>query len=84
MSSLGVTRPRYCDDWSCPAHVSCARHFGRSRAYAAMSDRIASTGHGPGTHFFRGIKESCAQYEFDAIKPWLMPQPGQVVLPEGY
>jgi hypothetical protein len=76
-------RPTYCDDWSCPAAVSCAKHFGRSRAYYRMDDK-ARVGHGPGTIYFRGIRDSCERYEFDAIKPWLMPHAGAVThLPKG-
>lgn len=26
-----------CQDWGCPARVSCGRHFGLSRHYAAMT-----------------------------------------------
>jgi len=81
---IGLERPKHCDDWECPARVSCARHFGRSSAYAAMRREHESTGHGPGTWYFRGIKEHCPRYEFDKPKEWLMPKPGQVThLPPG-
>lgn len=71
----------YCDDWSCPARASCAKHFGRSRAYASMRDpgrtRIS---HGEGTPFDRHASEdrqSCSAYKFDKPRAWLMPQDGQ-------
>jgi hypothetical protein len=70
----GTERPGYCDDWACPAHVSCARHFGRSAEYAAMKMPAPSTGHGPGTIYWRGVRDHCAKYEFDQPKRWLMPQ----------
>lgn len=58
------TRP-YCDDWQCPAAVSCALHYGRSSAYAAM--RAA-----PVERRDRDPKrDSCADYEFDRPKAWL-------------
>lgn len=74
-----------CDDWTCPARVSCAHHFGRSRAYAAMSDRHGKVGHGEGTPYDRHSSEdrqSCDAYRLDRPRAWLMPQPGQAdVLP---
>ncbi len=73
----GTERPAYCDDWSCPARVSCARHFGRSRAYAGMWENHGSTGHGAGTWFWRGVRDHCPRYEFDKLREWLMPQAGQ-------
>lgn len=45
----GTARPKFCDDWQCPARVSCAKHFGRSKEYAAMQMPAPSTGHGAGT-----------------------------------
>ncbi len=75
---LGITRPTYCDDWSCPVRVSCAKHWGRSHAYAAMAEKHKPVGHGPGTHFFRGIREQCDHYEFDRQKKWLAALPGQI------
>ncbi len=84
MDGIGVERPKYCDDWACPAKASCARHFGRSHAYAAMAVRSVSTGHGASTWYFRGIKENCAKYEYDKPKPWLAIKPGQIThLPHG-
>lgn len=72
----GTARPAYCDDWSCPARVSCAKHFGRSVEYAGMRMPAPSTGHGAGTIYWRGVRDHCPKYEFDQIKPWLMPQAG--------
>lgn len=79
MKSLnpGTERPRWCDDWGCPARRSCANHFGRSEAYAKMAERHAPTGHGAGTHFWRGVRDHCPKYELDKPRAWLMPQPGQ-------
>jgi hypothetical protein len=30
-----------CQDWSCPSHDICAKHFGLSERYAAMRDQPA-------------------------------------------
>ena len=70
----------YCEDWACPAAVSCAEHFGRSRHYAAMLDRGYILVKPP-----RDPKaDSCAAYRFDRPKKWLAPQPGQIThVPEG-
>jgi hypothetical protein len=79
-----VTRKTWCDDWTCPAQPSCAHHFGRSKAYAAMAR--AKTGHGHGTPYDRHASEdrqSCDAYRFDRIKPWLMPRPGDINLLPG-
>jgi hypothetical protein len=57
----------YCEDWACPAAVSCARHFGRSREYAGMRDRgyrLEKFAREPGV-------DSCDQYERDKPRPWL-------------
>lgn len=63
-----MTAPILCDNWSCPAAISCAQHFGRSAAYAAMREgtqlRTRVVPHG---------KDACAEYRFDKPKPWLMP-----------
>ena len=86
MKSLnpGTERPKYCDDWSCPARVSCARHFGRSVEYAEMRDARVSIGHGPGTIYWRGVRDHCERYQFDKPREWLMPQPGQVNVSFGH
>lgn len=61
-----MSRP-LCQDWGCPAKVSCARHFGRSLAYAEM--RL------PGPPLYRGERavdeESCADYERDKPREWM-------------
>ncbi len=75
-----MTRKVWCDDWSCPARRSCAHHFGRSLAYAAMREG-ARTGHGHETPYDRHASEdrqSCSAYRFDRQKEWLKPQPGQI------
>jgi len=81
-----MSRKVWCDDWQCPARRSCAHHFGRSHAYAAMSkcrvESVENTG-----QYNRASSERvgcCDQYKRDRIKRWLMPRPGQVVLPEGW
>lgn len=71
----------WCDDWRCPARVSCKHHYGRSAAYAGMKpgakvESVENTGQfnwsvGPDA----GL--SCEVYRLDKPKPWLMPQPGQ-------
>lgn len=73
----------YCDDWGCPARASCALHFGRSHAYAAMSDRRVRIESIENTGRFNWMTgpdagKSCEHYELDKPKKWLMPQPGQV------
>jgi hypothetical protein len=80
----------YCDDWDCPALVSCRWHFGRSRAYAGAAD-LEETCRGPRANFWKGkrvpdpddetgkIPDSCDRYEFDRPRKWLMRQPWQIV-----
>lgn len=62
-----------CQDWRCPAHNSCAKHWGRSREYAAMAD-------------YRGAlvwperdddADGCEHYVRDKPRAWLMPQKNQ-------
>lgn len=75
-----MARKIWCDDWSCPARVSCAHNFGRSAAYASMRERVM-VAHGPFTSYDRHASEegqSCDAYRRDRAKLWLMPQPGQV------
>ncbi len=62
-----------CDDWSCPAAASCARHFGRSAAYAATTMPAPATK----TYTRTPDAESCPAYRFDRPKPWLIRQPWQ-------
>jgi hypothetical protein len=69
-------KPYYCDDWGCPAWVSCKHAFGRSKAYAAMSGgeepkryRLSSIERDG--FYDRRLREWCEQYEFDKPKPWL-------------
>lgn len=65
-----MSRTLYCDDWSCPAAVSCAQHFGRSIEYALQKQvETMKFRREPG-------KTSCAAYAFDRPKNWLMPPPG--------
>lgn len=64
----------YCEDWACPAAVSCAEHFGRSRHYAAM----LQTGYMLVKPPRDPDADSCPAYRFDRPKKWLMPQPGQI------
>ncbi|WP_448207261.1 hypothetical protein [Azospirillum sp. sgz302134] len=58
-----------CDDWACPAGVSCAHHLGRSEAYAKMEI--------PEPEVIRREREadaeSCADYRCDRPKMWLLP-----------
>lgn len=76
-----MSRKTWCDDWTCPARVSCAHHFGRSKAYGAMKGQRNKWEHGPFTLYDRHASEdrqACDKYRLDRPKPWLMPQPGQV------
>ncbi|HEX2255625.1 MAG TPA: hypothetical protein VHG92_02800 [Afifellaceae bacterium] len=57
-----------CEDWACPARVSCARHFGRSSLYGALRERHPPLRHGPRD---RG-QDSCAEYRFDRPRQWLL------------
>ena len=81
-----MARKVYCDDWRCPARVSCAHHFGRSAAYASMREGTKQE-HGPFTKYDRDASEdrqSCSAYRFDRQKPWLKPRPGDInYLPQG-
>jgi hypothetical protein len=57
-----------CDNWACPAAVSCALHFGRSRAYAAMS-----LDHTPlRTRALPKGADACAEYRCDKPRSWLI------------
>jgi hypothetical protein len=62
----------YCDDWSCPARVSCAHHFGRSAAYAGMREgsKVESVVHS-GIYKRDADKDSCSEYRLDKPKDWL-------------
>jgi hypothetical protein len=63
-----MSAPTYCDDWQCPAWISCARHIGRSREYAAMKVPEPKT-----KKFGRAADEEfCADYQFDTPKAWMM------------
>jgi len=77
-----MTRKVWCDDWRCPARQSCANHFGRSEAYAAMRpgakiETVEATG-AFNWHVGPDAGNSCAAYRLDKPKKWLMPQPGQM------
>jgi hypothetical protein len=68
-------RPTYCEDWACPARVSCALHFGRSADYARMDERRRFTL----KKFDRDpSKDCCTEYEFDKPKKFLAIKPGQI------
>lgn len=69
-----ATHKAYCEDWACPALVSCALHIGRSRHYAEMRERSLDLFTPPRTP----DADFCALYRFDKAKPWLQPAPGQV------
>lgn len=74
---IAYRRRLLCDDWRCPASISCRHHFGRSACYASMDERaryVKDDG-----RFARGKgNDACIQYEFDRPKKWLALQPGQV------
>lgn len=75
-------RKTWCDDWSCPARASCAHHFGRSGAYAAMREDHGPVEHGPFTPYDRHASDdgqACDKYRRDRRKAWLEPAPGQLV-----
>lgn len=78
-----MSEPRvYCEDWSCPARVSCAHHFGRSADYGRMDERRRFNL----KKFERNsAADCCPLYQFDRKKPWLKIHPGQVThLPESH
>jgi len=57
----------FCDDWDCPAAVSCGHAFGRSEAYASM--RMPSP---PAQKFGREEgAEACARYFTDKPRSWI-------------
>lgn len=62
-----MSRPK-CDDWACPALVSCAHHFGRSLAYWAMTVEPQRFEKGDR----KAGKEACADYERDKVRPWMV------------
>jgi hypothetical protein len=64
----------YCEDWGCPAAISCAHHFGRSREYAGG---MRETGYRLAKFQREPEADSCRLYEFDRVKPWLQSKPGQ-------
>lgn len=59
----------YCEDWGCPAWVSCKHAWGRAREYAAMdidaNYELDKFGRAPGA-------DACADYERDEPKEWMM------------
>lgn len=58
----------YCHDWACPARASCALHFGRSKAYWAMTTKDAD-----GVNAKRPPEaEACDLYVRDKIQPWMV------------
>jgi hypothetical protein len=57
-----------CDDWSCPAKVSCMHHFGRSKAYAAMTLPAPQLRKPPR----KADAECCAHYVTDRPRAWLL------------
>lgn len=57
--------PTYCDDWGCPAHVSCRHAWGRSPEYWAFDEaETRHFGREPGA-------ESCDEYERDDPREYL-------------
>lgn len=58
----------YCEDWGCPAHASCARHFGRSREYWSMTQGGYRLEKFPR----RAHWDACLSYVFDKPRPWLL------------
>lgn len=63
----------FCDDWGCPAKVSCAHHFGRSHAYASMKGADAENSVHTRTFGRKPGADDCADYRFDRPRPWLLP-----------
>lgn len=61
-------RPTFCDDWGCPAHVSCGRHYGRSEHFAAMSASPVDFARPPRA----AGAEACDSYTRDVTRPWLI------------
>lgn len=72
-----------CEDWECPAHRSCARHFGRSDAYAAMSEKhaplvipVVTDRDADDRVLIEPARlpeaDSCEFYERDGFKLWLV------------
>lgn len=69
-----------CDDWTCPSAQSCARHFGRSQAYAAMSLNHPPLAQGRRWAEIDGRLvqlDACADFKIDGPHPWLIPYDGQ-------
>jgi hypothetical protein len=64
--------PYYCDDWDCPARVSCKHAFVRQKEYAEMKDggyRLSSV---EADGFYdRRLRNDCDRYELDKPKPHL-------------
>ena len=70
---MSAAAKTWCDDWACPARVSCAHHFGRSAAYGGVREH-----HEPIRRRSRmPDADSCPDYRFDRPKPWLAIQPWQ-------
>lgn len=65
---MNPARPTYCDDWGCPAHVSCARHYGRSEHFAAMSASPVDLAH----PVRDDEAEACEHYARDVARSWLI------------
>lgn len=58
----------FCMDWSCPARVSCARHFGRSKQYWHMRGK-SERKDGPRDDG----ADSCPEYVLDKPRSWIEP-----------
>ena len=57
-----------CDDWGCPAMVSCALHWGRSEAYWAMTQEPRGFQKGDR----KAWQEACPEYQRDVVRPWMI------------
>jgi hypothetical protein len=56
---------KLCDNWGCPAAVSCIQHFGRSRAYAAFKRQVPTE-----TRQHNPLTGHCAEYRCDQPRVW--------------
>lgn len=65
---MSRTAPPLCDNWACPAWVSCALAVGRSPEFAAADTRGVEI---ETRHVLPG-KDSCNEYRQDKARPWLM------------
>lgn len=73
MTKRRASRPRpYCDDWSCPAHWTCARSWARAMEYWRFDPEADER---EGVSLYKGPRNphraACEDFEKDVPREWL-------------